>query len=112
MRAPATAPSRSSGASPRRSSSGGENVAPTEVEAHLAALPGIVDAAVLGVADPEWGERIEARVVVAAGSTFDADAARAALREQLPPFAVPKAITVVDALPRTPTGKLRRRDLR
>ncbi len=92
--------------------SGGENVAPTEVEAHLAALPGIVDAAVLGVADPEWGERIEARVVVAAGSTFDADAARAALREQLPPFAVPKAITVVDALPRTPTGKLRRRDLR
>lgn len=91
---------------------GGENVAPTEVEAHLLAQPGIADAAVLGVPDPEWGERIEARVVLAAGAELDVDAIRAALRGVLPPFAVPKAISVVDALPRTPTGKLRRRDLR
>jgi O-succinylbenzoic acid--CoA ligase len=92
--------------------SGGENVAPTEVEAHLIAQPGIADAAVLGVPDEEWGERIEARVVLASGAVLDEPALRAALRAVLPPFAVPKTITAVDALPRTPTGKLRRRDLR
>jgi O-succinylbenzoic acid--CoA ligase len=91
---------------------GGENVAPTEVEAHLLAQPAIADAAVLGVPDPEWGERLEARVVLAPGATLDEPAVRLALRASLPPFAVPKAITVVDELPRTPTGKLRRRDLR
>lgn len=91
---------------------GGENVAPTEVEAHLLAQPGISDAAVLGVPDAEWGERLEARVVLAAGAALDEPALRAALREHLPPFAVPKAITAVDELPRTPTGKLRRADLR
>lgn len=92
--------------------SGGENVAPTEVEAHLVAQPGIADAAVLGVPDPEWGERIEARIVLADGAELDPEALRTALRAALPPFAVPKAFIAVDALPRTPTGKLRRRDLR
>lgn len=91
---------------------GGENVAPTEVEALLVAQPGIADAAVLGIDDPEWGERIEARVVLTAGATLDEAALRDALRAQLPGFAVPKAITAVDALPRTPTGKLIRRELR
>ncbi len=91
---------------------GGENVAPTEVEAHLLAQPGVADAAVLGVADPEWGERIEARLVLRAGATLDERAIRDALRAHLPPFAIPKAITAVDALPRTPTGKLRRSELR
>lgn len=91
---------------------GGENVAPTEVEAHLIAQPGIADAAVLGVPDPEWGERLEARVVLAPGAELVPGAVREALREVLPPFAVPKAIRAVDELPRTPTGKLRRRDLR
>ncbi|MBO9534647.1 MAG: AMP-binding protein [Solirubrobacteraceae bacterium] len=91
---------------------GGENVAPTEVEAHLLAQPGITDAAVLGVPDPDWGERIEARVVLSPGAELDEPALRDALRAVLPPFAVPKAISVVDGLPRTPTGKLRRIDLR
>ncbi|MFT4035145.1 MAG: class I adenylate-forming enzyme family protein [Patulibacter sp.] len=91
---------------------GGENVAPTEIEAQLLAQPGIADAAALGVPDAEWGQRLEARVVLVPGYALDADALRATLRGVLPPFAVPKAITAVDALPRTPTGKLRRRELR
>lgn len=91
---------------------GGENVAPSEVESQLVALPGVTDAAVLGITDPEWGERLEARVVLAPGQALDEDALRAALRGVLPGFAVPKRITSVDALPRTPTGKLVRRELR
>ncbi|MDO9355163.1 MAG: AMP-binding protein, partial [Solirubrobacteraceae bacterium] len=90
---------------------GGENVAPTEVEAHLLAQPGVLDAAALGVDHPEWGEQVEARVVLAAGHTLDEPRLRESLRRLLPPFAVPKRITVVDALPRTPTGKLVRREL-
>lgn len=91
---------------------GGENVAPTEVEALLVAQPGIADAAVLGIDDAEWGERVEARVVLAPGAALDEPALRRALRESLPAYAIPKAITAVDALPRTPTGKLIRRELR
>ncbi|MEN0012611.1 MAG: hypothetical protein AAGC46_04560 [Solirubrobacteraceae bacterium] len=91
---------------------GGENVAPTEVEAELVALPGVDDAAVLGVDDPEWGERIEARVVLAPGHALDEAGLVAALRGSLAPFAVPKRNTAVPSLPRTPTGKLIRRDLR
>jgi O-succinylbenzoic acid--CoA ligase len=90
---------------------GGENVAPTEIEAQLLAQPGVVDAAALGVDHPEWGEQIEARVVLEAGRVLDESQLRDALRACLPPYAVPKRITVVEALPRTPTGKLLRREL-
>ncbi|MBJ7471179.1 MAG: AMP-binding protein [Solirubrobacteraceae bacterium] len=90
---------------------GGENVAPTEVEAHLLAQPAVADAAVLGVADQEWGERVEARVVIADGYTLDEVELRARLRELLPPYAVPKRIVAVAELPRTANGKLLRRKL-
>ncbi len=91
---------------------GGENVAPSEVEAHLLAQPGIAEAAVLGVPDPEWGERVEARVVLAQAHHLDEGAVQQALRAALPPYAVPKRIVAVDTLPRTHTGKLRRGELR
>lgn len=91
---------------------GGENVGPSEVEAHLLAQPGIAEAAVLGVPDPEWGERVEARVVLAPAHPLDERAVQQALRAALPPYAVPKRIVAVDTLPRTHTGKLRRGDLR
>lgn len=91
--------------------SGGENVAPTEVESELLAQPQIADAGVLGVPHPEWGEQIEARVVLAPGHRLDEAALIAALRAVLPAYAVPKRITAVDGLPRTPTGKLIRREL-
>jgi o-succinylbenzoate---CoA ligase len=86
---------------------GGENVAPTEVEAVLLEHPAVVEAGVVGRPDPEWGEAVTA-FVVARGPVGDL---RAFCRERLPGFKVPKTISVVDALPRNAAGKLLRREL-
>lgn len=87
---------------------GGENVAPEEVEAVLAAHPDVLDAAVVGRPDPEWGEAITALVVLRPGAALDAAALRLFCRDRLPGFKVPKAFEVVDVLPRTASGKLLR----
>ncbi len=85
---------------------GGENVAPAEVEAALLAHPGVLDAAVVGRPDPEWGEAVTARVV----GKVDPGALRAFAARRLAPYKVPKTIEVVPGpLPRTASGKLLRR---
>src|SRR5579884_2379706 len=82
--------------------SGGENVAPAEV----------ADAAVFGVADPEWGEAVVASVVLASdGRAVGAEELRAFCRGRLAGFKVPKEIRFVETLPRTASGKLLRREL-
>jgi O-succinylbenzoic acid--CoA ligase len=86
---------------------GGENVSPAEVEGVLAAHPRVEDAAVVGRADPEWGEALVALVVGEAGE----EELRAWCRERLAPFKVPKRVEHVSTLPRTPSGKLLRRAL-
>jgi O-succinylbenzoic acid--CoA ligase len=92
---------------------GGENVAPSEVEAALEAHPGVLEAAVLGRAHPEWGEAVEAIVVLAPGSELDEESLRAHCAGLLARFKVPKRFTLVtDPLPRTRSGKLLRRELR
>jgi o-succinylbenzoate---CoA ligase len=83
---------------------GGENVAPAEVEAVLESHPAVAEAAVHGRADREWGEAVVATVVLRADAS-DADL-RAHCAARLAPFKVPKAIRFVDALPRTRSGKL------
>jgi len=88
---------------------GGENVAPTEVEAVLAEHPAVAEAAVHGRPDPQWGEAVVATVVLRGHATEEELRAFAAAR--LAPFKVPKAITFTDALPRTSSGKLLRREL-
>jgi O-succinylbenzoic acid--CoA ligase len=85
---------------------GGENVAPLEVEQALQAHPAVADAGVAGLPDAEWGEAVTAFVVLRASA--DPDELRAWCRERLEPFKVPKAIHTVDALPRNPGGKLLR----
>ncbi len=90
---------------------GGENVAPAEVEAVLLEHPGVQDAGVVGRPDPEWGEALVAVVVCRDGVTVDADQLRAFCRERLAPFKVPKAVEFADQLPRTGSGKLLRRQL-
>ena len=90
---------------------GGEKVYPHDVERVLEDLPGVTAAAVLGVPDPEWGERVEAFVVALPGATIDPDAAQQHCRERLPAAGVPKRVTVVDDLPRTATGKVVKRAL-
>ena len=92
--------------------SGGENVYPAEVESALLELPEVVEAAVIGVPDPRWGEVGLAVLVVTAGSPRDPDLVRTALRERLAGFKVPRHVEFVDALPKTATGKIRKPDLR
>jgi len=87
--------------------SGGEKVWPETVEAVLRRVPGVADVAVVGRPDPEWGQRVVA-VVTPAGEPPTLDALRAAAGVELPPWAVPKALELVPALPRTSLGKLRR----
>jgi O-succinylbenzoic acid--CoA ligase len=88
---------------------GGENVAPTEVEAVLAEHPAVAEAAVHGRPDPQWGEAVVATVVLRGAATEEE--LRAFAAERLAPFKVPKAIAFTDALPRTSSGKLLRRAL-
>jgi fatty-acyl-CoA synthase len=92
--------------------SGGENVAPAEVERALAAHPAVAEAAVVGVPDERWGETGAAFVVAAAGATVDPAQLRAYAAERLAPFKVPRTVAVVDALPRTALGKVQRTALR
>lgn len=90
--------------------SGGVNVYPSEVEAELVAHPAVHDAAVIGVPDDEWGERVHA--VVELGGEVDPDDLLAWCRERLAGFKCPRTIEVVDALPREASGKLKKRLLR
>ena len=92
--------------------SGGENVYPAEVESALLELPGVVEAAVIGVADEKWGETPLAVLVVTPDASRDPDAIRAALRGRLAAFKVPRQVEFADALPKTATGKIRKPDLR
>jgi O-succinylbenzoic acid--CoA ligase len=92
--------------------SGGENVAPSEVEAVLEACPGVLEAAVVGREDPEWGEAVTAIVVVAPEASVEEGAVREHCAARLAPFKVPKRVDLVTApLPRTGSGKLLRREL-
>lgn len=83
---------------------GGVNVYPNEVEAELRRCPGVADVAVYGEADPQWGERVCAAIV---GDT-DAAAVSSWCSEHVAPYRRPKRIDVVESLPLTSTGKVRR----
>jgi o-succinylbenzoate---CoA ligase len=88
---------------------GGENVAPAEVEAALLAHPAVADAGVFGRPDPEWGESVTASVVLRGPA--EAQELRDWVAGRLAGFKVPKAIELTDELPRNPSGKLLRREL-
>jgi acyl-CoA synthetase (AMP-forming)/AMP-acid ligase II len=90
--------------------SGGENVSPEEVEAVLARHPAVAEVAVFGTPHPRWGEQVTAAVVARAPVT-QAELAEFA-RPHLAGFKLPRALVVVDALPRTSSGKVKRRELR
>ncbi len=92
--------------------SGGENIASSEVERVLYEHESVVEAAVVGRPDDRWGEVPIAFVVVRAGSTTTPDELVEHCREQLAKYKVPKDVTLVDELPRNPSGKVLKRELR
>ncbi len=92
--------------------SGGENVAPAEVEAVLLEHPDVADVAVHGRSDPEWGEAVVARVVLRDGAVVGSDQLREFCARRIARYKVPKEVEFAVALPRTASGKLLRRELR
>jgi acyl-CoA synthetase (AMP-forming)/AMP-acid ligase II len=90
---------------------GGENVAPAEVEAVLLAHPAVADAGVFGRPDSEWGEALVAAVVLREGVAIGTDELREFCASRLAGYKVPKRIELAEALPRTVSGKLLRRQL-
>ncbi len=92
--------------------SGGENVAPAEVEAALESHPEVIEAGVLGLSDPRWGEAVAAVVLARPGSSVTGEALRAHCELALAHYKMPKQVTLVtEPLPRTASGKLLRREL-
>ena len=92
--------------------SGGENIYPAEVENVLLSHPAIIDAAVIGVPDPKWGETVKAIVVLTPGETLDGTGVIAHCRDRLAHYKCPTSVDVTDALPRNPSGKILKRQLR
>ena len=92
--------------------SGGENVYPIEVEKTLAAHPGVAEAAVLGVDDEQYGQRLAAFVVLDKGASVEVDDLKQHVRDNLANYKVPRDITLLPALPRGSTGKILRNELR
>ncbi|GAA4232745.1 acyl-CoA synthetase (AMP-forming)/AMP-acid ligase II [Streptosporangium album] len=91
---------------------GGENMSPGEIEDTLRAHPAVLDAAVVGLPDTEWGERVVAAVVLRAGTGATEEELRLWVRERLRSSRTPEHVTFRTALPYTDTGKLLRRELR
>ncbi len=92
--------------------SGGENVYPAEVENMLAGHPAVEDVAVIGVPDDRWGETVKVIVVRRAGTDPRPEDIIAFARASLAHFKCPTSVDVAAALPRNPSGKLLKRELR
>ncbi len=92
--------------------SGGVNIYPREIEDHLHTHPDILEAAVVGVPDPEWGESLKAFIVKRPGAGLAATDVIEHCRTTLADYKRPRAVEFLDALPRNPTGKVLKRELR
>jgi fatty-acyl-CoA synthase len=92
--------------------SGGENIYPAEVESALCDHPDVAEAAVIGIPDEQWGEAVKAVVVMKPGKTASATDIIDFTRTRIAGFKTPKTVDFIDALPRNPSGKILRRNLR
>src|SRR5690554_5468609 len=92
--------------------SGGENVYPAEVESVLYDHPDIAEVAVIGAPDEKWGERVVAVVAPKAGRSVTLESLRAFADGRLARYKMPSELRIVEALPRNPTGKVLKQELR
>jgi len=92
--------------------SGGENIYPAEVESALFGHPAVADVAVIGVPDERWGEAVKAVVVKKAAADVTAGELISWARERIAGYKLPKSVDFIEALPRNPTGKILKRELR
>ena len=92
--------------------SGGVNIYPREIEDHLSTHPSILEAAVVGVPDPEWGETLRAFIVLRRDEQLTEKAVVDYCREGLADYKRPRKVTFLAELPRNPTGKILKRELR
>jgi fatty-acyl-CoA synthase len=92
--------------------SGGENVFPAEVEDLISGHPDVVEATAFGVEDKEWGHRLRAFVVKKQDADLDEDTVKHYVRDRLAKYKVPREVIFLDELPRNPTGKILKRELR
>jgi fatty-acyl-CoA synthase len=91
--------------------SGGENVFPAEVEELLSSHEAISEAAVIGVDDEQFGQRLKAFVVTRGGANLSEDEVKGYVKENLARYKVPKEVAFLDELPRNATGKVLKREL-
>lgn len=91
---------------------GGENVYPAEVESALFGHPDISDIAIIGIPDEKWGEAVKAVIVPRDGCDLDEASVIAYAKERIAGFKCPKSVDFIEALPRNPSGKILRRELR
>ena len=92
--------------------SGGENVYPREVEEVLYRHPAIAESAVIGVPDEKWGEAVKAVVVLKQGESATAEQIVDFCKEKLGGYKRPSSVDFIEALPRNPSGKVLKKDLR
>ena len=92
--------------------SGGENIYPAEVENALMSNPDIIDAAVIGIPDEKWGESVKGFVVLKDGAKLSEVDIISYTKTQIAGYKCPKSINFIDMLPRNPSGKVLRRELR
>jgi fatty-acyl-CoA synthase len=92
--------------------SGGENVFPAEVEDLISGHPDVVEATAVGVEDKEWGHRLRAFVVKTDGASIGEEDIKSYVKEHLARYKVPREVVFLDELPRNPTGKVLKRELR
>jgi fatty-acyl-CoA synthase len=92
--------------------SGGENVFPAEVEDLISGMPNVIEATALGVDDKDFGQRLRAFVVVKEGTELSEDEIKEYVRDHLARYKVPREVVFLDELPRNPTGKILKRQLR